>query len=115
VFFPPIEDWSALESPSFINALSARLPTVEPAAGGEGISPTRFDFTGLGEQSGFGANGNGIGGFNGIGIGGGDYGIGEMGKGEGKAKEEKIVKITWWRPHGPTAIAPGESKCLKTV
>jgi hypothetical protein len=25
-----------------------------------------------------------------------------------KAKKEKTVKITWWRPHGQTAIAPGE-------
>lgn len=23
-------------------------------------------------------------------------------------KEEKIVKVSWWRPHGQTAIAPGE-------
>ncbi|KAL7419454.1 aminopeptidase [Cryptotrichosporon argae] len=22
-------------------------------------------------------------------------------------RESKIVKVTWWRPHGPTAIAPG--------
>lgn len=22
--------------------------------------------------------------------------------------KEKIVKVTWWRPHGQTAIAPGE-------
>lgn len=26
--------------------------------------------------------------------------------------QEKIVKVTWWRPHGQTAIAPGKSDSM---
>lgn len=30
-------------------------------------------------------------------------------------KEDKIVKVTWWRPHGQTAIAPGLKKITLKV
>lgn len=70
-------DWyNAFDSPTFINAITSRLPVVEGGTfqgGGENGAIPVFDLLGEGDLE----------------------------------KDPKIVKVTWFRPHGPTAIAPG--------
>ncbi|KAK8853507.1 hypothetical protein IAR55_004214 [Kwoniella newhampshirensis] len=34
---------------------------------------------------------------------------------KGKSSDEKIVKVTWWRPHGQTAITPGLKRIILKV
>lgn len=46
----------------------------------------------------------------------GEHGMGRKGKAkELNADGGKLVKITWWRPHGATAIAPGLKKITLKV
>jgi hypothetical protein len=69
---------SSLDPAQFIWAVSSRLPTVEES------SPFDMHSTGSGPSPKI---------------------VG--GKKLHRDEEGKIVKVTWWRPHGQTAIAPG--------
>jgi hypothetical protein len=68
-----------MDPAQFIWAVSSRLPTVEES------SPFDFASAGSGPSPKVNAGGKKL-----------------------KGEEGKIVKVTWWRPHGQTAIAPGQ-------
>ena len=68
----------SMDPAQFIWAVSSRLPTVEES------SPFDFASAGSGPSPKITSGGKKL-----------------------KGEEGKIVKVTWWRPHGQTAIAPG--------
>ena len=77
---------SSVDPAQFIWAVSSRLPTVEESSPNDeqkstvsGPSPNRGDPTSKPKRP----------------------------TKKAEALHEKIVKVTWWRPHGQTAIAPG--------
>jgi hypothetical protein len=71
---------TSMDPAQFIWAVSSRLPTVEES------SPFDFASAGSGPSPKVPSGGKKL-----------------------KGEEGKIVKVTWWRPHGQTAIAPGKS------
>jgi hypothetical protein len=81
---------NGVDPAQFVWAFSSRLPTVEESSpfneGSSKSDPSPKEFA--------------------LGQGGGDGRRKSKGA-QGKEAEGKIVKITWWRPHGQTAIAPG--------
>jgi hypothetical protein len=71
-----------------IMAFSSRMPEVEQTSVQDGISPGSDTVTSTGKPSGNGS-----------------ASVAPRDKEHGG---KNYVKVTWWRPHGQTAIAPGE-------
>jgi len=71
-----------------IMAFSSRMPEVEQTSVQDGISPSSDAVLSTGKASGNGS-----------------ASIARRDKEDGG---KNYVKVTWWRPHGQTAIAPGE-------
>ena len=94
--------WSSGFDPaSFIFAVSSRIPTVEEGSLHGSGSPSFPEISG--SPSFPEINGGPIQGLQ-------REVASEVGGGttKGNEEKEKTVKISWWRPHGHTAIAPGE-------
>ena len=97
IFAPPPDSLAAAIDPAhFIWAVSSQLPSVEDATPVDDASSSGQVTVGP------------------------DPSLPPMGpsrpkKSPGKDPAAKIVKITWWRPHGQTAIAPGLKKITLKV
>lgn len=93
--------FASMDPTELILALSSQLPTIEEGfpfddrspAGSSNQGSTAARRGGDGESPGTG-NATGAG--------------GNGGSGQAERHKGKIYKVTWWRPHGKTAIAPGE-------
>ncbi|WVF67007.1 hypothetical protein IAT40_001750 [Kwoniella sp. CBS 6097] len=84
----PSPDWlSAFDPAQVVMALSSRLPLVEESSVHEEVAPTTTARAGHLEPS-----------------------IPTTVTGE-----DKVVKLTWWRPHGQTAIVPGLQRIILKV
>lgn len=68
-------------------AFASRMPEIEQTSLQDGISPSSDTVASTGKTSA------------------GSLSATRRGKGEGA---KNYVKVTWWRPHGQTAIAPGQ-------
>lgn len=79
-----LPDWlSALDPSHFVSTMSSKLPTVEDGSSAvEGLPISGIASVPNGAQP--------------------------TETAPGGSRYHKIVKVTWWRPHGRTAIAPGE-------
>ena len=82
---------STFDPASLIFALSSRLPTVETGSVDDETSPNANFLLPFQDAVVSGSSGH------------------SLIKNGGAKDEKKTVKVTWWRPHGQTAIAPGES------
>ena len=81
----PIPDWpESVDPQQFVMALSSRVPMIEPNSAQDETSPLSDSAYGMPNMQSNAPR------------------LPRKGKG-------KLVKITWWRPHGMTAIAPGWS------
>ena len=81
---------SGFDPMSFIHAVSSRIPIVEEGSLHDGASPPFPD-----QQTASGVLRE----------------LPSPSRPSNRGHEEKTVKITWWRPHGHTAIAPGKRSC----
>lgn len=81
---------SGFDPMSFIHAVSSRIPIVEEGSLHDGTSPPFPDqptASGVLRE------------------------LPSTSLPSNRGHEEKTVKISWWRPHGHTAIAPGQISC----
>ncbi|WVQ94609.1 hypothetical protein IAU59_001689 [Kwoniella sp. CBS 9459] len=89
----PSPDWlSAFDPAQVVMALSSRLPLVEETSVHEEMAPPVIPYTG---SSALRSTATTV--------------------PPNTTREDKVVKLTWWRPHGQTAIVPGLQRIILKV